>query len=49
MTASILKQDPDTKRFKQTLVYFNMDTQYAYFFEMPFIKPQNDTLATDER
>ena len=25
MTASVLKQDPNTKRFKQTLIYFNMD------------------------
>ena len=26
MTASVLKQDPDTKRFKQTLIYFNTNT-----------------------
>ena len=31
MTASILKQDPNTKRFKRTLIYFDMDTQYAHF------------------
>ena len=31
MTASVLKQDPDTKRFKPTLIYFNTDTQYAIF------------------
>ena len=31
MTASILKQDPNTKRFKPTLIYFNTDTQYANF------------------
>ena len=33
MTASTLKQDPNTKRFKQTLIYFNTDTltQYAHF------------------
>ena len=24
MTASGLKQDPNTKRFKRTLIYFNM-------------------------
>ena len=43
MTASILKQDPNTKRFQQTLIYFNTDTQYAHFGEIPFIKPQNNT------
>ena len=43
MTAIILKQDPNTKRFQQKLIYFNMDTQYANFGEIPFIKPQNDT------
>ena len=31
MTASVLKQDPNTKRFKRTLIYFNTDTQYAHF------------------
>ena len=31
MTASILKQDPSTKRFKRMLIYFNTDTQYAHF------------------
>ena len=31
MTASVLKQDPNTKRFKRTLIYFNTDTQYANF------------------
>ena len=31
MTASVLKQDPNTKRFKWTLIYFNTDTQYANF------------------
>ena len=31
MTASVLKQDPDTKRFKRMLIYFNTDTQYANF------------------
>ena len=29
MTASVLKQDPNTKRFKRMLIYFNTDTQYA--------------------
>ena len=31
MTVSVLKQDPNTKRFKRTLIYFNTDTQYANF------------------
>ena len=43
MTASTLKQDLNTKRFKRTLIYFNTDTQYAHFVEVPFIKPQNNT------
>ena len=25
MTASVLKQDPNTKRFKRTLIYFDTD------------------------
>ena len=28
-------QDPNTKRFKWTLVYFDMDTQYANFQRNP--------------
>ena len=35
MTASILKQDPNTKRFKRTLIYFDTDTQYANFRRNP--------------
>ena len=31
MTASVLKQDPNTKRFKRMLIYFDMDTQYEHF------------------
>ena len=31
MTASVLKQDPNTERFKRTLIYFDTDTQYANF------------------
>ena len=27
MTASVLKQDPNTKRFKPTLIYFNTDRE----------------------
>ena len=29
MTASVLKQNQNTKRFKRTLIYFDTDTQYA--------------------
>ena len=29
MTASVLKQDSNTKRFKRTLIYFNTYTKYA--------------------
>ncbi|MCB4784616.1 MAG: hypothetical protein LGB69_08545 [Sulfurovum sp.] len=35
LTASILKQDPNTESFKQTLIYFNTDTQYAQFWGNP--------------
>ena len=35
MTASILKQDPNTERFKQMLIYFNTDTQYVNFQANP--------------
>ena len=31
MTASVLKQDPNTKRLKGTLIYYDTDTQYANF------------------
>ena len=31
MTASVLKQDPNTKTFKPTRIFFNMDTQYLDF------------------
>ena len=44
MTASVLKQHPNTKRFKRTLIYYDTDTQYIQIFdEIPFVKPQNDT------
>ena len=36
MTAGVLKQDPNTKRFKRTLIYFNTDTQYTNFRGNPF-------------
>ena len=31
MTASVPKQDPNTKRVKRTLIYFNTGTQYTHF------------------
>ena len=31
MTASILQQNSNPKRFKRTLIYFDTDTQYAHF------------------
>ena len=31
MTASVLKQDPNTKRFKRTLIYYDTDTQSTNF------------------
>ena len=31
----IQTQDPNTKRFKRTLIYFNTDTQYVHFRENP--------------
>ena len=34
MTAGVLKQDPNTKRFKRTLVYFNTGTQYANMYRI---------------
>ena len=43
MTASVLKQDPNTKRFEQTLIYFNTDTQYAILGGNPLYQ------ATDNR
>ena len=43
MTASVLKQDPNTKTFKRMLIYFNTDTQYAIFRGNPIVKQQNDT------
>ena len=30
-TTTTNKQDPNTKRFKRTLLYFNTDTHYANF------------------
>ena len=35
VTTSILKHDPNTKRFKRTLTYYGTDTQYANFWGNP--------------
>ena len=35
MTASVLKQDPKTKRFKRMQIYYDTDTQYANFWGNP--------------
>ena len=43
MTASVLKQDPNIKRFKRTFIYFNTDTQYVNFRRNPLYQAQNDT------
>ena len=42
---AVIQLDPNTKRFKQRLIYFNTDTQHSMhiFREILFIKPQNDT------
>ena len=31
MTTSVLNGDPNTKRFKRTLIYYDTDTQYGNF------------------
>ena len=31
MTAGVLKPDPNTERFKRTLIYYDRVTQYANF------------------
>ena len=47
MTASVLKQDPNTKRFKRKRL--TRTHSVPIFREIPFIKPQNDTVPTDKR
>ena len=47
MTASVLKQDPNTKRFKRTLIHFNTDTQYAHFLGNPLYEATKRHLDTD--
>ena len=34
--SNLYRGDPNTKRFKRTLIYFNTDTQYAHFRGNPF-------------
>ena len=37
------KSCSNTKRFKRTLIYLNTDPRLQIFWEIPFMKPQNDT------
>ena len=46
MTASVLTQDPNTKRFKQTLIYFNTDTQYAKSVKINYEIKTDEMLMT---
>ena len=48
MTASVLKQDPSTKRFKRTLIYYDTDTEYAHFRGNPHCQATKRHL-TDKR
>ena len=43
ITVGVLKQDPNTKRFKRTLVYLTRTHSMQIFREIPYVKPQNDT------
>ena len=45
MTASVLKQDPNAKRFKRTLISFNTDTQYAHFQGNPLYQATKQHLT----
>ena len=44
-TASVLKEDPNTKRFKRTLISFNTDTQHAIFLGNPLYQATKQHLA----
>ena len=44
MTATILKQDPNTKKFKQMLIYFNTDTKYAKLWGNPLYQATKRSL-----
>ena len=44
MTASVLKQDPNTQKVKKKVVYYYGNTQPAHFQGNPFFfKLQNNT------
>ena len=49
MTASVLKQDPNIKRFTQMLIYFNTDTQYAHFWGNPLYQATKGHLNNRKR
>ena len=45
MTTSVLKQDPNRKRFKRML--FIRKSSKIMFWVIPFVKIQNDTFEKD--
>ena len=42
MTASVLKQDPNTRKVQKNAIYWDK-TQLQTFGVIPFVKLQNDT------
>ena len=50
MTASVPKQDPNTKKASNERLFILTRTHSMHIFgEIPFIKPENDTSTTDKR
>ena len=49
MTASVLKQDPNTKRFKRTRIYFDTDRQYANLRGNPLCQATKRTIQTTDK
>ena len=39
----------DTKRFKRTLIYYDIENTMQIYREITFFRPQNDTLTTVKR
>ena len=54
-TASVLKQDPNTKRFNRTRIYFNTDSRYVNFRGSPLYQAtkrhlnNRSTIKNDEK
>ena len=48
MTASVLKQEPNTERFERRTITTRTHSMHI-FGEIPFVKPQNDTWTTVKR